>query len=123
MTDDKRKFTRFSFNVKAELIVGGIRYEVNEIGNISIGGCLVYTKTDLDSDEGLCKLRIQLGSTENDPVVEVEGSVLRCDDSAVAIKFIRIEPENLFHLHNLARYNSSDPDKTEEEIIKNPGIC
>jgi hypothetical protein len=49
--------------------------------------------------------------------------VIRCADAEVAIKFVRIDPENLFHLHNIARYNSSDPEKTEDEIKKNPGIC
>jgi len=122
MTDDKRKFTRFPFNAKAELIVEDTRYEIKAINNLSIGGCLLFVTPDLKS-ETLCQLRIQLGTTGNDPAVEVEGSVIRCADSEVAIKFVRIDPENLFHLHNIARYNSSDPEKTEDEIKKNPGIC
>jgi hypothetical protein len=39
-----------------------------------------------------------------------------------AIKFIKIDPESLYHLQQIALYNSSNAKIIEEEIKKHPGI-
>jgi hypothetical protein len=52
----------------------------------------------------------------------IEGEISRCDPGAVAVKFTRIDIDSLFHLHNIIRYNSPDPDKVEKEIHEHPGL-
>ena len=68
MTDEKRRFTRFPFKMKAELTVGSKRYKVDKINNLSIGGCLLSISEDMRTGKP-CSLRIILKTTGNEPVV------------------------------------------------------
>ena len=54
--------------------------------------------------------------------IRIEGEIIRTTPEGLAIKFVRIDPESLFHLQNVIKYNSPDADTIESEIIKNPGI-
>ena len=121
MGNERRRFVRFPFRMNAELITKDSKYEVSEFINLSIGGCLLPVGVDLESGSP-CTLRILLGKTGVDPVVTVEGTVVRCEDGNVAIKFVKIDPENLHHLQMIALYNSPDPDRVEVEIREHPGI-
>ena len=121
MTDKKRRFTRFPFKMEAELTVEGTRYKVDKINNLSIGGCLLSIPAEMRTGTP-CSLRIILKTTGNEPVVEVDGTIARCQNGNVAIKFTGIDPDNLIHLQNIARYNSPDPDKIEKEIQDHPGL-
>lgn len=119
MTGDKRRFSRIFFNVKAKLTVDGAVYTVDRIANLSVGGCLleISEKISLGSD---CTFTILLSRMA--PGVEVLGEVVRAGDGEVSLKFTTIEPDNLFHLQNIIRYNAEDPDAIEEEIIAHPGL-
>ena len=118
MDNEKRRYIRFPYKMKTELIVRNKRYESDEIINLSIGGCLLPINADLESGSP-CTLRIILQQTGNEPTVTVEGSIVRSDKGSVAVKFVSIDPENLDHLQNIARYNSPDPDQVEKEIDLN----
>lgn len=121
MGNEKRRFTRFTLKMNAILYDDKTSYPVDTISNLSIGGCLLAIDADLAPDS-LCSLIIKLGMSENDLTVKIEGRVIRSDDGEVAIKFISVDPESLFHLQMLARYNSPEPEKIEEEIKQHPGI-
>jgi hypothetical protein len=121
MGDENRKFTRFYYKMRTEFSVKDCRYEVDEIINLSIGGCLLPVVADAKSGDE-CSLRIVLGDNEEAPVVSVEGKVTRVNDDTTAVSFIKIDPESLVHLQRIAKYNSSDPEKIEEEIKKHPGL-
>jgi hypothetical protein len=54
--------------------------------------------------------------------VDVEGEIVRKDSEMAAIRFTRIDPDSLFHLRNIVRYNASDPDRVEDEIEQHPGL-
>jgi len=121
MEDEKRRFTRFTLNMNATLCVEGDSYDVDTISNLSIGGCLLPIHADLAPNTP-CSVIIKLGITESDVSIKVEGIIIRCENGDVAVKFSAIDPDSLFHLQMLARYNSSDAEKVEEEIKKHPGI-
>jgi len=121
MTGEKRRFLRFPFNTKADFSVEGISYEVDEIINLSIGGCLLSIPVNPDPGTP-CTLRINLGLRGNDPIVSIAGHIVRCDQGIVAVKFTRIDPESLLHLQKIALYNSHNPERVEQEITENPGI-
>ena len=70
----------------------------------------------------MSKLKIMLSGTAEGIAVNIDGEIIRCDDDAVAIKFTRIDPDSLFHLQNIIRYNSPDADAIEDEIHKHPGL-
>lgn len=121
MTDENRKFSRFYYKMRSVFSVNNNEYEMDELINLSIGGCLLPLVVPAKSGDE-CSLKILLGDNEEGPVVFVEGKVIRVDDDTTAISFIKIDPESLEHLHMIAQYNSSDPKKVEEEIKKHPGL-
>ena len=121
MKDEKRRFLRFPFKMKAELATPGKVYDVTRISNLSIGGCLLPVGDELKPGTR-CTLRIKLSIKGEEPNVSVEGVVMRNDGEEVAIKFTKIDPDSLVHLQNIARYNSTDPDRVEREIHERPGI-
>ena len=47
---------------------------------------------------------------------------MRSDQEMTGIKFTGIDPDSLFHLHNILRYNAVDPDRVEQEIDEHPGL-
>ncbi|MFC1533756.1 PilZ domain-containing protein [Thermodesulfobacteriota bacterium] len=121
MTGEKRRFIRFPFNIKAEMIVKDITYKVDEIINLSIGGCLLSVQAYPEPGTP-CTLRINLGITGNELIITIEGSLVRSNQGDAAIKFTKIDPDSLLHLQKIARYNSPDPDRVEQEIREHPGI-
>jgi hypothetical protein len=121
MTDEKRRFTRIPFKVNAEITANDILYSVKEISNLSIGGCLLQIKADLEPGT-ICRLKIMLSGTNNELSIKIVGEINRCFPGAVAVKFTRIDPDSLFHLQNVIRYNAPDPEVIDQEIIEHPGI-
>ena len=121
MESEKRRFTRFTLNMNATLFINNVSYNVDTISNLSIGGCLLPIHADLKPDTP-CFLTIMLGMPESGVNVNIEGVIIRGEHGDVAVKFTGIDPDSLFHLQMLARYNSSDIEKVEDEIRKHPGI-
>jgi hypothetical protein len=121
MEQEKRRFTRFPLRMNAILNVNDNSYNTNSISSFSIGGCLVPVSVDAVPDTP-CSVTIYLGSPESELTIRTEGKIIRSDGGEVAVQFIRVDPESLFHLQMLARYNSPDSEKVEEEIKQHPGI-
>ena len=121
MDEDKRRFTRVPFKVQVEMTVDDILYHTAQIKNLSLGGCLLPISAELKAGT-LCQIRIQLSGASSDMEVRVAGKITRCDSDAVAVSFIRINPDSLFHLQNIIRYNSTDPDQVECKIFYHPGM-
>jgi hypothetical protein len=121
MEKEKRRFTRFPLRMNAILNVNNNSYSTNALSNLSIGGCLVPADAEIAPDT-VCSMTISLGSPESELTIRTEGKVIRSDHGEIAVQFVRVDPDSLFHLQMLARYNSPDSEKIEEEIKKHPGI-
>ena len=117
---EKRDFTRVPFKVKVEMTANKVLYSIEEIIDLSIGGCLLPINTDLQLGTQ-CNITILLTGTSPEVTVKVAGEVVRCGNGKMAIKFTRIDPDSLFHLHNIVRYNSRNPEIVEWEILNHPG--
>lgn len=121
MPDEKRRFARVPFKVKAEITVNDVLYTSEKINNLSVGGCLLPIEADVEAGTE-CRLKIILSGAKSKLSVHVGGKVIRCESEALAIKFTEIDPDSLFHLHNIIRYNHPDTDKVEQEIDNYPGL-
>ncbi len=119
--ENKRRFTRIPFQVRTELEAQGNYYVADEISNLSIGGCMLPIVAQLEP-ESTCRLTISLSGTVDPVLINIEGEIIRCDSDAIAVKFTRIDPDSLYHLQNIIRYNSPDADAIEDEIDKHPGL-
>ena len=113
MVDEKRRFSRIFFNVSAKLTVVGRDYRIERIANLSVGGCLLEISEKLPLGSA-CSCTIFLSGIESG--MTVHGEIVRVGNGEISVKFTSIEPENLFHLQNIIRYNAADPDAIEEEI-------
>lgn len=118
---EKRRFSRITLNMAAELTVGGTVYSFNQVDNISVGGCSLQTTAEFPQGTA-CRFWLPLDVATADVGVEVFGEVVRCDHQTVNVRFNRITPESLFHLHNLIRFNAVDPDRIDHEICERPGL-
>ena len=121
MTDENRRFSRVRFKVNAEITADNIVYHCKEISNLSVGGCLLPITVELVPGTP-CQIKIFLEGTAEELKVRIEGEIVRADSGAIAVKFTRIDPDSLFHLQNIIRYNSPDADMVEGEINKHPGL-
>ncbi len=120
MTDEKRRFTRTPFKVRAEIETSDARYCAAEISNLSIGGCLLPIQADLEPGT-VCRMKIILEGT-GDVCIRVEGKVVRSPPETVALQFHRIDRDSLLHLQNVIRYNAPDANAVDMEILKHPGL-
>ena len=119
---EKRRFSRISLDMAAVLTVNEQRYSFSQVGNLSVGGCLLQM-ADNDFAKGTpCQFRIPLDPENPDLGIEVCGEIVRCDGGSISILFTSIDPKSLFLLHNLMRYNAPDPEKIENEISEHPGL-
>ncbi len=121
MTTEKRRFTRIATQVKVVLTVAGVVYPVNAIEDIGLGGCRLRVPSPVP--EGVsCGLELRLGEEVDAPRVSLEGRLRRQDPGGTAVQFVAVDPQGLFHLQNLVRYNAPDIDQVEQEIKLHPGL-
>ncbi len=121
MSDEKRRFTRIPFRVSVEMTVEEASYAADQINNLSIGGCLLPITADLEAGAD-CRLSIMLTGASSELSVRINGNVVRCDPDVVAVKFTSVDPDSLYHLQNIIRYNAPDEEAVEQEIIGHPGL-
>ncbi len=121
MPKEKRRFTRVPFMVSAEIMVNDFSCRAEEILNLSFGGCLIPVKASLEPGTE-CHFKIIMAGTTSELSIQVKGEVMRSDAGAVAVKFTEIDPESLFHLRNIIRYNAHDYEAVEQEIMDHPGL-
>ena len=121
MSNESRRFTRIPFKMYTEIEINNDTYSTDNITNLSVGGCLL--PIDIKPQPGTsCRIKISLEGTSEEMAIRIEGEIIRTTPEGLAINFVRIDPESLFHLQNVIKYNSPDADTIESEIIKNPGI-
>lgn len=118
---EKRRFSRIVFNMEAELTVNEQVYSFSQVNNLSVGGCLFETAENFD-EGAACRFWLPLQSEDPNLGVEVFGEIVRCDGETVSVRFTRIDPNSLFILQNIIRYNAPDPDRIEDEISEHPGL-
>lgn len=123
MSSEKRKFTRIPLHFPVTLTLDdGSVHEVEEFINISVGGSLLPKTPEL-SNSSTCKIVIKLGDDpDSDLKIEASGDIVRFGEDNLAVKFTHIDPDSLFHLHNIIRYNAEDPDTVDDEIHNHPGL-
>ena len=119
MTDENRKFSRIGFWGAGEIIVSGKTYVVEQVEDLSVGGCHFVLESDLPKGAA-CVIHMFLA--EGQVSVEAEGEIVWTDGKTMGISFTSIAPEDLQHLKNIIRYNAPDSDKVEQEMKDNPGI-
>ncbi len=121
MSEDKRRFSRIKFDVPAEVSFNEKTFKLNTIYNLSVGGGLFPLAENFDNGTE-CMVIIPLERENRSINVEVYGKIIRHTSDLVTIQFTRIDPDSLYHLQNIIRYNAPDSDIIEKEIKEHPGL-
>ncbi len=122
MTGEKRRFSRIMFHVRASLETGTKTFDFDRITNLSVGGCLVEL-TDAGSSLSLGQeVVFRIFLEHMSPAVVVNGEIVRMEKREIGVRFTMIDPENLFHLQNIIRYNAENTVQIEKELKKHPGL-
>jgi PilZ domain len=104
MSQEKRRSGRIFFDMPAVLSVLDTRFTVQQIANLSVGGCLLEIKDNIPVGAE-CEIKILIDGTPQGLKVDANGIIVRNDDETVGIKFTRIDPENSFHLKNIVKFS------------------
>ena len=121
MNEEKRRFSRIAFTYDVDIEIEGKRFRTDRILNLSVGGCLLPLEEVFEKGTE-CRFSLSLAGISTDINIEVFGHIQRCEEGLVAVRFARIDPDSLFHLQNIIRYNAPDADVIEEEITRHPGL-
>jgi hypothetical protein len=116
MSDNKRRFTRVVFRAAAELNIDGVIYTSADIENLGIGGCLLPVAVPFAADTD-CTVKILMSGTSSELSIKAHGKIKRNTGKTVAVRFAKIDPDSLYHLKNIIRYNAVDPDAVENELF------
>lgn len=107
MSQEKRRFSRFPFEVRAQLSIEGKQIGAGSVVNLSTGGCLLKIDADLEAATP-CEVVIRLAGATEDLAVRVQGTITRSVDGRTAVDFSAIDPDSLGHLLKIVRYNATD---------------
>jgi c-di-GMP-binding flagellar brake protein YcgR len=120
---DRRKNTRVSLELAAELQLSEHSAYTGKTGNISFSGIYMLSieaaKIPVGAT-GMLKLHLQAGPAPN--AIAIRCQVVRTDESGAGIRFIHIDIEGYRQFKNLMAYNSPDPDTLLAELAKHPGL-
>jgi hypothetical protein len=104
MPEEKRRADRIFFDMPAEINMADASYTVQQIVNLSVGGCLLEITDNLPVG-AQCSIKILIDGTPEGLRVEADGEIVRNDAETISIKFTRIGPDSRFHLQNIVRYS------------------
>ena len=121
MSEERRRFTRVPFKVKAEITLNEDSYIVDKINNLSVGGCFLPIVLDC-APKTACHVKISLTGSNNELSVDVDGTIIRSELEGTAVEFTMIDPDSLIHLQHIILYNSHDTDKVEQELKDHSGL-
>lgn len=121
MAPDKRKRSRVDTGVDAVLSCGGVEKYPIKVRNISLKGMLCEPEPRVCCLKD-CVVTIRLSDSLS---FRIEARMVRNDEVGLALDFQGMDEQAFFHLRNLVRYHSQDPDAIDREIaipaFGNPG--
>ncbi len=120
---DRRKHTRISIELEAELKLSDKVSFKGKIRNISFSGVYLHcvNSTNMPVGEtGLFKLFLQTDPHPN--FINFRCQIVRTDESGAGLRFIDIDIEGYKKFKNLMVYNSTESDKLLAELEKHPGL-
>ncbi|MCF8067804.1 MAG: PilZ domain-containing protein [Desulfobacterales bacterium] len=109
-SDNRRQKVRVCFDTDVVIKTEDSEYNVKGSSkDLSINGILILMDEDLV--EGTkCDIEVLLSGVTKRIALEMKGSVVRSDESGIAITFHSMDLDSYSHLKNIVRYNTEDCD-------------
>ncbi|WP_031480535.1 PilZ domain-containing protein [Maridesulfovibrio frigidus] len=112
MGQDKRRRTRIDAEFTVQISKKGFGVEV-ATHNLSMKGILCDGVEGFSADDA-CTVSIALSE---DIIVIIEGRVVRADKTGLAVDFVAMDEVSFTHLRKMVKYNSTDADSIDGELI------
>lgn len=112
---DQRECYRSSVRVRSELrLRSGVLVE-GHARDVSLEGIAVETSQSVPVGNPV-KMTLLLEGGQGPIRIGIEGEVVRVSEHGVAIRFTKINPDNLEHLRRLVLVNAKDVDRVEHDF-------
>ena len=115
MSQEKRRFTRVSFDSDCYLLDGDVSTPGNLL-DISLKGALISLQdVDIYQPDKTCGLKIALYGSTIEMTVDVR--MVHQQAERIGLQFISIDVDSLTHLRKLIELNMGDAEKTLKELF------
>jgi len=112
MASDKRRRSRVDTGIDAVLSCGGVEKYPIKVKNLSLKGMLCEPEPRVCCLKD-CIVTIKLSASLS---FRIEARMVRNDEVGLALDFQGMDEQAFFHLRNLVRYHSLDPDAIDREL-------
>ncbi|MFP5221271.1 MAG: PilZ domain-containing protein [Acidobacteriota bacterium] len=112
MAPNKRKRSRVNADIDGMLSCGGLTKYPVKVKNLSLKGMLCEYEPQIDGLKD-CVVTITLTPEVS---FRIEARMLRNDERGLALDFEGMDENAFFHLRNLVRFHSMDPDAIDKEL-------
>ncbi|WP_243362966.1 PilZ domain-containing protein [Fundidesulfovibrio terrae] len=112
MTLNKRKRSRVDTGFDAVVSCGGIEKHNVKVRNLSLKGMLCEPDHRIECIKD-CSVTIVLSRSIS---FTIEARMIRNDEKGLALDFESMDEKAFFHLRNIVRYHSLDPDAIDKEL-------
>ncbi len=121
MTEDKRQFSRVSFQTTARLSdTSGNPLARGDVKNLSMAGMLVVSDAKLaPGTQVRASIHLEGGSEPLDIIVG--GRIVRESEGRLGVQFVMdgVSLESVTHLRRLVSINLGDDDAVIDEVVRN----
>ena len=116
---ERRRFLRVPFetSVTVKSLSSGKVLRGLASKDISMKGIYCFTDEPFEKDSP-CTVELQLTGTSSELWLRIDGKVVRTDSTGMAIIFDSMDLDAFIHLKNILYYNSGEPDRIDQEIIR-----
>lgn len=112
---EKRNFSRIPFNVGAVIKWQGKSFK-GEVENLSLQGMLARI-SDPIAEGAEVDVTIYLSGVTPQIPVNLQGTVIRCDENGIGLKFVKMNTDSFIHLRNIMAHNTGDSGKVMDELF------
>jgi len=121
--EERRRNVRVIFRTSVSVTETGegartVSVEKEGTRDISLQGLYVLTSEPFPAGTE-CMVNLRLTGSSSDLQLDILGTVVRTDDTGMAIKFESMDIDALIHLKNILYYNSGDPERIDAELSGN----
>jgi hypothetical protein len=110
----KRRHSRVPFHTVVSLTFpDGETFDHCETRDLGLRGVFVEGVKGREVGE-TCRVELCLTGTSSRMCLTMEGTIIRCQEKGIAIRFTATDPDSFFHLQNIIYYKSEDADELQE---------
>lgn len=113
--DEKRKFTRVRFIIKALVDYQG-KHLTGEVADLSLRGLFIKMPDPIPAGQPVSVI-LRLSSNSSDLKVCLTGKVARVAPDGIGIAVEHMDLDSFIHLRGIVAYNSGDEERVDSEFM------